>query len=86
MREMLKRLLNRLMGGLSESAQQEWVTRFVLPHVKRGYDAGIPSQRLDEIVAHGINTAQPPYTYPGCLIRDMINGEIEKRKKDEEES
>jgi hypothetical protein len=74
---MLRRFVRWITG---RKMAEEAFNRFILPHVTRAYQAGIPYARVDELVRQAIAESDGVVFFPGTRLRDLVDTEIEGRE------
>lgn len=76
--------LNRILESLrtvffgSEKHDQYYFERFVQPHVRRGAEAGIPYEEMEQMWYAAVKESNPTIVglAPGSLFRDKIDQRI----------
>lgn len=79
---MLHRFVRWITG---RNMAEEAFNRFILPHVTRAYQAGVPYERVDELVKQAIAESDGVVFFPGTRLRDLVDAEIAGREAREED-
>ena len=65
----------KLFGGTNQS--EEAFTKFILPQVERAKEAGLSDGTIDSLVKIAIKHSDGVTVYPGMILRDLIDAELE---------
>jgi hypothetical protein len=73
-------MFGKLLQGLNPfrplPIEDEYFNRFILPHVTRAREAGIPESEIEQMVRKAISESDGILHYPGMRLRDAVDERI----------